>query len=212
MLKLKYFDELSGVQALESWYRYLCCLYKDLWSKTMQKLVNSLNGLILPIIRMVTVLHFPPEVFISKFFSVRPFFTLKINVGLYQTGPFQSLSFQISPSEAKILLQVSCWSVDESIKKRNSKILGAASTAAAATTAVTSTSQQLPQNSSSSSTPSKLPTTFCDVCAVSQPSIDFSNLPCRHLFCKGCWEMHFECQILQGISTSKRHPFYPNSP
>ena len=44
---------------------------------------------------------------------------------------------------------------------------------------------------------------FCDVCAVTQASADFSHLACRHLFCKGCWELHFECQILQGLSTSK---------
>ena len=44
---------------------------------------------------------------------------------------------------------------------------------------------------------------FCDVCAVTQASTEFSHLACRHLFCKGCWELHFECQILQGLSTSK---------
>ena len=44
---------------------------------------------------------------------------------------------------------------------------------------------------------------FCDVCAVTQASTEFSHLSCRHLFCKGCWELHFECQILQGLSTSE---------
>ena len=44
---------------------------------------------------------------------------------------------------------------------------------------------------------------FCDVCAVTQASTEFSHLACQHLFCKGCWELHFECQILQGLSTSK---------
>jgi len=44
---------------------------------------------------------------------------------------------------------------------------------------------------------------FCDVCAVTQASADFSCLlPCKHLFCKGCWEHHFEHQIQQGLSTS----------
>ena len=43
---------------------------------------------------------------------------------------------------------------------------------------------------------------FCEVCAVSQAVSSFSYLSCRHHFCKGCWELHFECQILQGISTS----------
>jgi len=43
---------------------------------------------------------------------------------------------------------------------------------------------------------------FCDVCAVTQASADFSHLSCRHLFCKGCWENHFGHQILQGLSTS----------
>ena len=44
---------------------------------------------------------------------------------------------------------------------------------------------------------------LCDVCVVSQHPSAFSFLSCRHYFCKGCWELHFECQILQGISTSK---------
>jgi hypothetical protein len=46
---------------------------------------------------------------------------------------------------------------------------------------------------------------FCDVCAVTQASTEFSHLACRHLFCKGCWELHFECQIMQGLSTSKSY-------
>ena len=48
---------------------------------------------------------------------------------------------------------------------------------------------------------------FCDVCAVTQASAEFSHLACQHLFCKGCWELHFECQILQGLSTSKSITF-----
>ena len=45
---------------------------------------------------------------------------------------------------------------------------------------------------------------FCDVCAVTQASSDFSHLrQCKHLFCKGCWEHHFEHSIHQGLSTSK---------
>jgi len=43
---------------------------------------------------------------------------------------------------------------------------------------------------------------FCEVCAVNQAVSSFSFLSCLHHFCKGCWELHFECQILQGISTS----------
>ena len=45
---------------------------------------------------------------------------------------------------------------------------------------------------------------FCEVCAVNQAVSSFSFLSCLHHFCKGCWELHFECQILQGISTSKK--------
>ena len=48
---------------------------------------------------------------------------------------------------------------------------------------------------------------FCEVCAVNQAVSSFSFLSCLHHFCKGCWELHFECQILQGISTSKFFAF-----
>jgi len=86
--------------------------------------------------------------------------------------------FQISPSDSKILLQVSCWSVEDAIKKRNSKVLGGPSSqlAAGATALMpSSSSQQMPPIAQSSSSSTKF-TTYCEVCAVSQPTVDFSFL------------------------------------
>ena len=104
-----------------------------------------------------------------------------------------SVSFQIPLSESKILLQQSNWSVEDAIKKRGSSKPS------------TSSQQGQGQQRASSSSAQSSKITFCDVCAVNQPTPDFSYLGCRHPFCKGCWEMHFECQIMQGISTSKSY-------
>ncbi|XP_058798758.1 potential E3 ubiquitin-protein ligase ariadne-2-like isoform X2 [Phymastichus coffea] len=41
----------------------------------------------------------------------------------------------------------------------------------------------------------------CLVCYSSLSIEQFSTLNCGHLFCKNCWCIHFETQILQGIST-----------
>lgn len=43
---------------------------------------------------------------------------------------------------------------------------------------------------------------YCTVCAGSQPETDFAAPKgCGHKFCKTCWQMHFEIQINQGVST-----------
>ena len=59
------------------------------------------------------------------------------------------------------------------------------------------------QNPVSTSSSSLL---YCDVCATQWPSTDsFSQLKCGHRFCRGCWELHFETQILQGVTTGKNN-------
>ncbi len=56
------------------------------------------------------------------------------------------------------------------------------------------------RNSSSSSSSSEH---YCEVCATQQPAGQFSSLACAHRYCRSCWELHFEYQILQGISNSE---------
>lgn len=41
----------------------------------------------------------------------------------------------------------------------------------------------------------------CTVCITVYTADKFSTLTCGHAFCKDCWCMHFEVQIMQGIST-----------
>ncbi|KAF0296934.1 putative E3 ubiquitin-protein ligase ariadne-2 [Amphibalanus amphitrite] len=44
------------------------------------------------------------------------------------------------------------------------------------------------------------PPAECPVCACAQPPNEYRALACRHHFCQSCWRMHFETQIMQGIS------------
>jgi len=44
---------------------------------------------------------------------------------------------------------------------------------------------------------------YCYVCASHVPQRDFAAArSCGHNFCKTCWQMHFEIQIHQGVSTT----------
>ena len=135
-----------------------------------------------------------------------PFLLLRVS----NKSHFPSL-FQSSPSEAKMLLHLNGWATSEAIKSLPTTSTGSKGASLQQTLSSSSSS------TTSSPTSSKLPpprppalhplqTTetflFCEVCAVTQASADFSHLACRHLFCKGCWENHFGHQILQGLSTS----------
>lgn len=40
----------------------------------------------------------------------------------------------------------------------------------------------------------------CAVCASTPPIHKYSALACGHFFCNDCWAMHFEVQIMQGMS------------
>jgi len=43
----------------------------------------------------------------------------------------------------------------------------------------------------------------CEVCACDLPDMDFTSPKgCGHKFCANCWQMHFEIQINQGVSTT----------
>ena len=110
-------------------------------------------------------------------------------------------SFQISPSESKLLLKRYAWSVSDVIHNfRNSpSSSSSSSTSAAASSAIESSS------TSKNSPRPGLASLFCEVCATQQPSREhFSRLAaCGHTYCKSCWEHHFQCQTQQGISTSK---------
>jgi hypothetical protein len=44
----------------------------------------------------------------------------------------------------------------------------------------------------------------CNVCFQSAPGETFSCLTCGHVFCKNCWDLYFQIQIKQGITTGKK--------
>jgi len=92
-------------------------------------------------------------------------------------------SVQVSSPEAKMALNIHQWKVDETVKNLASKFPRPSAPPIAALSGANTF-------------------VLCDVCVVPQHPSAFSYLSCRHYFCKGCWELHFECQILQGISTS----------
>lgn len=43
----------------------------------------------------------------------------------------------------------------------------------------------------------------CPVCLAPMSPDYTSHLSCGHTFCRDCWSMHFEVQIMQGMSTGK---------
>ena len=115
----------------------------------------------------------------------------------------------MSPSLAKIHLRKCLWSTSDVIRKWQSKTVdprrserSPSSTSSLAGTSLSSLSKVV-NNTTSSSSKSSTGPTLCDVCATVQPSKNFSELLCGHSYCQSCWELHFEYQILQGLSTSK---------
>lgn len=90
---------------------------------------------------------------------------------------------QLPPSEAKLRLHRSQWSV-----------------AKASEPLATSES---PVRPFAPAGPLAGEENYCEVCATQlQSTENFSQLKCRHRFCRGCWELHFETQISQGLSTT----------
>jgi len=117
-------------------------------------------------------------------------------------------SVTMSPSLAKIHLRKCLWSTSDVIRKWQSKTVdprrserSPSSTSSLAGTSLSSLSKVV-NNTTSSSSKSSTGPTLCDVCATVQPSKNFSELLCGHSYCQSCWELHFEYQILQGLSTN----------
>ncbi|XP_046983563.1 potential E3 ubiquitin-protein ligase ariadne-2 isoform X1 [Schistocerca americana] len=104
-----------------------------------------------------------------------------------------SNSLQITPSLAKVLLHTNRWSVQDIVKKfgdESVNLLDRKSSASSTTGAVDQGQIR-----------TTLQAIQCPVCLLTQPHDKFSALSCGHKFCKDCWSVHFEVQILQGVST-----------
>ena len=42
---------------------------------------------------------------------------------------------------------------------------------------------------------------MCKVCASEHSRENFHALNCGHMFCQSCWDMHFQVQIMEGLTT-----------
>ncbi|XP_044741189.1 potential E3 ubiquitin-protein ligase ariadne-2-like isoform X2 [Chrysoperla carnea] len=123
-----------------------------------------------------------------------------------------SNNLQITPSLAKVLLHAHGWQTQEVLLKYrdNSKLLNGirrglgaqmkpsttVPNSASPSCSLSTTSAAVKNNASSSSQQVQ-----CPVCMVAHLPEKFCGLPCGHAFCTECWAMHFEVQIMQGIST-----------
>ncbi|XP_018329535.1 potential E3 ubiquitin-protein ligase ariadne-2 [Agrilus planipennis] len=99
-----------------------------------------------------------------------------------------SNNLQILPSLAKVLLHYHNWNVSEIIGKYRENA-----------SQLLINSRVKPSSAPASNNCSRYLT--CPVCVLTHSSDKFLSLNCGHLFCKGCWTIHFEVQINQGIST-----------
>jgi len=106
------------------------------------------------------------------------------------TFPF---SLQLPFYEAKFLLRQHNWRLDDealaSLARRRRQL------------------QQQPRSMSPaidvSSSSAMNVEMFCVVCATAQQANRFDALPgCGHTFCSSCWDLYFENQIKQGVTTS----------
>ncbi|XP_066997112.1 potential E3 ubiquitin-protein ligase ariadne-2 [Anabrus simplex] len=101
-----------------------------------------------------------------------------------------SNSLQITPSLAKVLLHAHAWQIQEIVGKYRgdaSQLLVLSKVKPPHPPDTTQVQQSWLQ--------------CCPVCLATQSSDKFNNLACGHPFCKDCWVMHFEVQIMQGVST-----------
>ncbi|KAK3912194.1 putative E3 ubiquitin-protein ligase ariadne-2 [Frankliniella fusca] len=143
-----------------------------------------------------------PEFFIFECLSVE-----EVERLLNENVELLSSSLQITPSLAKVLLHNHGWAVQDLISKYRSD----ASLLLVQSRIKPPHPPSKTDGSSSHSSQSSLSSKdsleddenqkLCPVC-VMLCSVDvFSSLACGHKFCKDCWTMHFEVQIIQGIST-----------
>ncbi|XP_026493734.1 potential E3 ubiquitin-protein ligase ariadne-2 [Vanessa tameamea] len=99
-----------------------------------------------------------------------------------------SNSLQITPSLAKVMLHAYEWNAQEIIKKYKENA-----------NEVLVYSRVKPRMSSVQGNSSR---SICAVCASTPPLQKYSALACGHYFCNDCWAMHFEVQIMQGVSNT----------
>jgi len=142
-----------------------------------------------------------------EYFSYECLSPLEAENFLQESVAVVTASVTISPSLAKIHLRKCLWSTSDVIRKWQSKTVdprrserSPSSTSSLTGTSLSSLSKVVSKTTSSSSKSSG--PTLCDVCATMQPSKNFSELLCGHSYCQSCWELHFEYQILQGLSTN----------
>lgn len=111
-------------------------------------------------------------------------------------------SIQVTPSLAKVLLHTSDWNQAEIVSQyrqdchkllTNVHIKPPTSLQSGASTSGASRSISLSPSKSSEE---------CPVCLSGMTADNAAHLCCGHNFCKDCWSMHFEIQIMQGISTN----------
>jgi ariadne-2 len=100
-----------------------------------------------------------------------------------------SNSLKIVPSLAKVLLHEHRWNANEIIERYRDN----ASNLLVSSRIKSGNGKKVTQA-----------TLLCPVCIQTLPFEKFQNLSCAHSFCKGCWSMHFEIQVAQGISTQIR--------
>ncbi|XP_046425435.1 potential E3 ubiquitin-protein ligase ariadne-2 [Neodiprion virginianus] len=98
---------------------------------------------------------------------------------------------QITPSLAKVLLHAHEWALQDIILKYRNDASGLL---------VTSKIKSSHEPDSSIALRGAR-TGTCLVCVNTLSLERFAALTCGHTFCKDCWCMHFEVQIIQGIST-----------
>ncbi|XP_023322764.1 potential E3 ubiquitin-protein ligase ariadne-2 [Eurytemora carolleeae] len=88
----------------------------------------------------------------------------------------------VSHARAKQILHTCKWNIPEIISKYSP-----ARTSLSPSTSTSTSSTQI----------------YCGVCASTLIDTDFASpKECGHKFCKFCWQMHFEIQINQGVSTT----------
>lgn len=101
-------------------------------------------------------------------------------------------NLQVMPSLAKMLLHTHNWALAEVIQKYRqdiSEVLADAKIKPRKTSEIDI--QALRSN----------PSVQCTTCLQFMSGDHFRNLACGHSFCKDCWSMHFEIQIIQGVTT-----------
>ncbi|EEC01773.1 E3 ubiquitin ligase, putative [Ixodes scapularis] len=102
-------------------------------------------------------------------------------------------SLSVMPSLAKVLLHTHNWNAQEMIQKYKQNAAQALADARIKPLRPPAIDMQTIRNS---------PSVQCPICLQNSPGDRFRGLACGHYFCPDCWAMHFEIQILQGISTA----------